>query len=180
MRKNEMPKKFDQITSNLIKKNPYWEYVLDRYILPNGEEADYHYVRTEGSTMVIPRYGEEFILVRQYRYLNKRFSIEFPGGGIKPGNSAERNAREELLEESGFRADKLQKIGEFNPFNGVTSEICEVFLAEDLNFVGQETEASEEIEVIRLTSDSINEKIKEGEIWDGMTIASWCQYRSME
>lgn len=175
-----MPKKFDQISSDLIRKNPYWEYVLDRYVLPNGEEADYHFVRTEGSTMVIPRYGEEFIMVRQYRYLNKRFSIEFPGGGIKPGNSSELNAREELLEESGFRAEHIKKIGEFNPFNGVTSEICEVFLAEDLSFVGQETEASEEIEVIRLTSDSINEKIKEGEIWDGMTIASWCQYQSME
>jgi ADP-ribose diphosphatase len=174
-------KKFDQISSELVKKNPFWEYVLDKYVLPDGSLADYHFVRTEGSTMVIPKLkDDEFILVEQYRYLNKRFSLEFPGGGIKLGNSAIDNAKEELLEESGYVAGDIREIGEFNPFNGVTSEISKIFLAQSLEFQGQNTEPSEEIEVVNLKTNEIIRKIKKGEIWDGMTIAAWCQYQCME
>ena len=77
-----MPK-FDTISSKSVFKNPYWEYKVDEYILPNGDIAEYHFVNSSGSTFIIPRLNETtFVLIRQYRYLNNKFSIEFPGGGI--------------------------------------------------------------------------------------------------
>ncbi|MFA7627467.1 MAG: ADP-ribose pyrophosphatase, partial [Candidatus Kapaibacterium sp.] len=79
-----MVEKFKTLSSDTLYKNPYWEYKYDKYNMPSGRAGEYFYVETPGSVMVIPLLDNgRIILVKQYRYLNKRFSFEFPGGGIK-------------------------------------------------------------------------------------------------
>ena len=174
-----MVQKLKNISSKEILKNKWWRYKVDEYIWPDGTKGDYHYISTSGSTMVIPELSDNvFVMTKQYRYLNRKVSLEFPGGGIKQGLTAEKNAMEELEEEAGYIAGKLTKIGEFNPFNGVTDEICNVFLAEQLKFVGGKPEPSEEFEIVELSFDEIEKKIKTGELWDGMSLASWVIYLS--
>lgn len=166
--------KFDTISSKSILKNPYWEYKVNQYVMPNDEIGEYHFVNSNGSTFIIPRLNETtFVLIRQYRYLNNRFSIEFPGGGIERNFDKIGNARKELKEETGYIANSLIEIGEFNPYHGVTNEICSLFLADGLEVSNTDFDTSEEIENIELTYDEINDKIKNGEIWDGMSLAAW-------
>ena len=53
-----------QIDSELKFSNKYWDYRLDRYVLPGGGEGEYHYVDSRGSTIVIPLIEKsKFILV---------------------------------------------------------------------------------------------------------------------
>src|SRR5438094_977656 len=128
-----MLKALRQIGAELLARNPWWEYRKDRYERPDGSGGEYHYIHTPGSVMVIPVTEEgKLILVRQYRYLNRRESLEFIGGGIKQGKSAEESARDELIEEAGIAAGKLIPIGQFNPMNGVTDELCNIFVAGSL------------------------------------------------
>ncbi|MES2765311.1 MAG: NUDIX hydrolase [Bacteroidota bacterium] len=166
-----------QISSEVKFSNPFWNYRFDKYSLPNGNEGEYHYVETRGSVMVVPKLKDgSFILLRQYRYLNQRLSIEFPGGGILRGKSAEESAEIELQEESGFKAGKITQIGQFNPCNGITSEMCSVFFADELEKekIGHDT--SEEFEPVIMTTDEINRAIQSGDLWDGMTMAAWSLY----
>jgi ADP-ribose pyrophosphatase len=173
-----MIKKLRTISSEIKISNPYWQYGFDTYELPNGKTGEYHYVSTTGSTMIIPRKSNgDFIMGRQYRYLNDRVSYEFPGGGIKKGLEPLENAREELLEEAGVKSADLKEIGRFNPYNGVTNEICYVFLAEALEESGAEPEESEQIEIVSLSEADIEGLIRSGEFWDGMSLASWLIYR---
>lgn len=166
--------KFDTKSRELIDKNPYWEYYKDKYILPSGNEGDYFFVHTKGSVMIVPLLENgEFLMTEQFRYLNKRSSIEFPGGGVKNEGEDLASAIEELEEETGAKAKKITYIGEFNPFNGVTDEICKVYLAEGLSFVEAMPEESEEINIVKLSCDEIVNKIKTGEIYDGMTITAF-------
>jgi ADP-ribose pyrophosphatase len=169
-----MKKKFETLESETIIDNPYWEYRRDKYILPGGDTGDYHYVHSNGSTFIIPFLDDEtLILTKQYRYLNNRTSIEFPGGGIAKELSPVVNALKELEEETGYSARQLDFLGKFNPFNGVTDEMCYVFTAKQLFGVDALPEESEEIEIIKLNMKSIRELIKKGEIWDGMTLAAF-------
>jgi 8-oxo-dGDP phosphatase len=171
-------KKYKTISSDIKFSNPYWQYALDNYILPNGQESQYHYVKSGGSCIIIPKQkNNTFVMVRQYRYLNKKFSLEFPGGGIKNNTSPLENAKNELIEEAGLYAGKMKKIGEFNPFNGVTNEICSVYLAEELKGTTPLPEDSEEFEILNLTIEEINKNINDNQIWDGMTLASWALYQ---
>jgi len=169
------------ISTREVLRNKWWRYFVDEYKFPDGSDGEYHFVRTSGSTMTIAKLSEtSFVLTRQYRYLNRRISLEFPGGGIKEGLEPETNAREELTEEAGYEATEMIKLGIFNPFNGVTDEICHVFLALGLTQVEARPEPSEEFEIVTLSKQQINEYIQKGELWDGMTLASWALYLSKE
>jgi 8-oxo-dGTP pyrophosphatase MutT (NUDIX family) len=176
-----MVKILEQISSEIRFRNPFWDYRYDKYHLPNGETGEYHYVDSRGSVMIVPKLDDDsFILLKQFRYLNQRESIEFPGGGIKSGKSAEDAAFAELQEESGFKAGKLLQLGAHNPCNGVTNEICTVFLADELEKKETGHDASEEFEMITMTRAEVNQAIRSGEIWDGMTIVAWALYCNQE
>lgn len=172
-----MLKRLKQISSSVQFENDFWIYRTDLYQKPNGGTGDYHYVDSRGSTMIVPRLEQnKFVMVRQYRYLNQRESIEFPGGGIKEGLTPIENARQELVEETGYEAEKIHQIGFNNPFNGVTNEICSVFLAQSLIKSVPDPDSSEEFEILIFDIDEILSNIKKGIIWDGMTLAAWSTY----
>jgi ADP-ribose pyrophosphatase len=169
-----MLKALRQLGTSLLAKNPWWEYHKDSYEKPDGSAGEYHYVHTPGSVMVIPITPEgKIVAIRQYRYLNQREGLEFIGGGMKAGLGAGDSAREELLEEAGIVAGDLHKIGEFNPMNGVTDEICNIFVAQSLKRTTAKPDDSEEFEVVELSHAAICELIVSGSIWDGMTLAAW-------
>jgi len=169
-------RKYQKVSEKIVESNPYWDYRVDEYILPNLKQGKYYYVHTPGSAMVIPILDGKFVMTNQYRYLNRKMSLEFPGGGLKPDYSPRENALLELKQETGYVAGELIEIGQFNPCNGLTDEICYVFLAKNLELSKQDLDESEEISPILLSKSEIESKIKKGEIWDGMTLASWSLY----
>jgi ADP-ribose pyrophosphatase len=142
--------------------------------LPSGKEGEYHYVDSYGSSCVVPVLPEgSILLVNQYRYLAGRESLEFPCGAVKEGSTHDQTAWQELAEETGYSATSLVLAGSFNPYNGVTNEICQVYIARDLRFVGGSPDDTEEFETIALTPDEIDRRMRTGAIWDGMSIAAW-------
>lgn len=169
-----MRKIWQTLTSRTVFSNPWWSYRLDSYRLPNGDEGEYHYVHTHGSSMVIPVDKDgKILMVKQYRYLNQRHSIEFPCGGLEEGLSYLQNAQKELIEETGFAAGNWQKAGEFNPYNGVSCEICQVLVAHDLAPASAKADPTEEIQLLRFFPEQIDDLICKQQIWDGMSIAAW-------
>ena len=172
-----MPDKFKKITSESLHKNPYWEYKKDTYKIGNSNTHDYFYVNNSGSSFIIAKEEDKFILVEQFRYLNKKLSIEFPGGSLEKGLTQKENAKKELREETGYETEKLEYLGEFNPYNGVSNEICEVFLATKLSKYKASPEITERIKIHFLSEEQIDSMIRSGKIWDGMTLASWMLYK---
>lgn len=170
-------KRWQKISSRVLFKNKYWTYCLDTFDTGNGKINEYHYVHTEGSTMIIPKMNDKFILVEQYRYLNDMFSIEFPCGSIEEGLDEISNARKELEEETGFTSEKLVKIGFFSPYNGVADELCYVFYTDELKKIESTPDETEEFEIHYLTENEIDNLIRLNKIWDGMTISAWTIYK---
>ena len=166
--------KWKKLTEFIVSKNPWWTYRRDEFLLPNGKQGDYHYVHTLGSSLIVPVQPDGgIVLVNQYRYLRDKESIEFPCGGVKDGHSYDGTAVQELQEEAGYIARSWMVAGEFNPYNGVTDEICRVYVARDLQPVPPKPDNTEEFEVIALLPDEIDARIISGVIWDGMSIAAW-------
>ncbi|MBN1448695.1 MAG: NUDIX hydrolase [Bacteroidetes bacterium] len=173
-------RRWQKLSEQVIHRNPWWTYMRDHVRHPGGTEGEYHFVRTPGSVMIIPRREDgRFVLVRQYRYLNDRESVEFPAGGLKHGQSPAGAAAAELAEEAALAAAHWQQIGVFNPFNGVTEELCHCFLAEDLQHCTAEPDDTEEFEIISCTAHEIDGMIKDGRLWDGMSLAAWSLYRAV-
>jgi ADP-ribose pyrophosphatase len=167
-------KPWKRVSESVVFKNPWWTYKKDAFELPSGKPGEYHYVHTNGSSMVVPILEDGMVLlVNQYRYLLHRESLEFPCGSVKDGSTHDETAQHELVEETGYSAKILSTAGEFNPYNGVTSEMCRVYVASHLHYVGGTPDETEEFEIVRMAPAEIDARISSGLIWDGMTIAAW-------
>ncbi|HLA69064.1 MAG TPA: NUDIX hydrolase [Bacteroidota bacterium] len=166
--------RWKKLTEKTLHKNSWWTYKVDSFEIGNEHRGEYHYVHTLGASLVIPVLPDgRIVLVRQYRYLCDRESLEFPCGGVKEGSSYEQTAREELAEEAGLDAQIMDQVGEFNPYNGVTNEICKIFIARQLRNVESSPDRTEEFEQTPLTADDLQRRVDSGEVWDGMTLAAW-------
>ena len=100
--------RWKKLSEDILFKNPWWTYKRDAFELASGERGEYHYVFTGGASLVLP-FGDDgrLVMVRQYRYLCDRESLEFPCGGVKSGSSHEQTAAHELAEETGLAAERL-------------------------------------------------------------------------
>ncbi len=173
-----MLKRWKQLTTSIKFKNPWWTYKIDTFQIPDGVSGEYHYVYTRGSSMVVPVTEQgEILLVNQFRYLCDKESLEFPCGSINEGSTHLATGHHELAEETGYKAGNLVEVGHFNPYNGVTSEICHVYLGTNLSPAPSTPDETEEFELHACTVDELEEKILSNHIWDGMTLAAWMQAR---
>jgi ADP-ribose pyrophosphatase len=160
-------------------KNPWWTYKHDLFAMASGKQGEYHYVHTNGSSCVVPVMPDgKIMMVKQYRYLARRDSIEFPCGAVKDGSTYDQTAEHELAEETGYAAGEMTKAGMFNPYNGVTDEMCQVYVARELRHVGAKPDETEEFEFVPLKPEGIEAAILDGTIWDGMSIAAWMLVRT--
>ena len=161
-------------SESTVLKNPWWTYRKDEVTLPSGLPGEYHYVHTLGASLIVPvRKDGRIVVVNQYRYLLNRESVEFPCGGVKEGSDHEQTAIQELEEEAGLMAGDWRIAGEFNPYNGVTNEICRVFIARNLMDIPARPDNTEEFEILTLTPEEFEAKIISGVVWDGMSMAGW-------
>ncbi|MBI3005583.1 MAG: NUDIX hydrolase [Ignavibacteriales bacterium] len=166
--------KWKKLAGTEVLKNPWWSYGKDEVELPGGKKGEYHYVHTNGASLIVPVLNDgRVVMVNQYRYLGQRESLEFPCGGVKDGWSYDKTAVRELEEEAGYIARDWRLVGEFNPFNGVTDEMCRVYIARNFSPGQSQPDETEEFEKFILTPDEVDARIISGVVWDGMTIAGW-------
>lgn len=91
---------------------PYMRLRKDAVELPNGTLVEDYYVReSDGFVMVVPvTSAREIVLVNQYRYGNDSIGLEFPAGMLAPGEDPLDCAKRELAEETGYTAQRWEKL----------------------------------------------------------------------
>src|SRR5436190_972676 len=79
-------------------------------------EATREYIVHPGAAMIIPVLPDGRLLMeRQYRYPLQRVMLEFPAGKLDPGEQMLKTAQRELLEETGYRAERWEWLAEIHP-----------------------------------------------------------------
>jgi ADP-ribose pyrophosphatase len=85
----------------------------------DGSSDPYYTVKVPDYTSVIALTADRrVVLVRQYRQAVEHYTIELPSGVIDPGESPEETARRELLEETGYQAGVVERLGSMEPDTG--------------------------------------------------------------
>ena len=169
-----MNKHLKKISEEILHENPWWKYKHDQYEKPNGDQGDYFYGETPGFVMVVPVLADgRLVLISQYRYLEGKEAVGFPGGGIKTGQSPIEAAKAELMEETGCLASDFIKIGVFQPSPGLARDLSHVFLAEVETLGEQKLDDSEQIDILLRRPDEVDQMVIKNEIWDGQTLAAW-------
>ena len=124
-----------------------------------------------GAVVVVPVLDRSRILfVRQYRRAVRRELLELPAGTLERGEPRSACARRELIEETGWRAGRLRRLGRFYAAPGFLSEEMTVFLATRLTRTAANPEPDEIIHPVTLTLAQAFAKVRSGGIRDAKTI----------
>ncbi len=164
---------FKTIASEIVYETPWFQVQKHEVeVSGDGHRFTYSYLSTAPSVMVVAVTARnQIVLVKQYRYPSREFSFELPGGGTA-GQDPLEAARNELREETGFRAGRVRKLGDFVVYCGLSDESCSVVLAEDLEPGEQALEKTEHITVHSVSYPELERMIEQGEFRDGMGLAA--------
>jgi ADP-ribose pyrophosphatase len=146
-----------------------------------GQVLDRSFIRHPGIVVMVPFWSEDsIILVRQYRYAVSDELWELPAGTlagrednhrIVPAESPEVCAARELIEETGFAANRLEKITECYAIPGSGDELMHFYFAFDLHKLEQSLDVGEIISEVRAFHlNELEILIERGEIQDAKTL----------
>lgn len=114
------------------------------------------------------------VCVRQYRHGTEVISLEIPGGIVDDGESALGSARRELLEETGYAADEMVKLGVVAPNPAIQNNRCHTFLAKNARKVrDQKLDATEDIHVVLVDPADVPGLIADGTISHALVVAAF-------
>ncbi|MBI4318160.1 MAG: NUDIX hydrolase [Chloroflexi bacterium] len=144
---------------------------VDTVRLENGAITRREIVEHRGAVAMVPVDDRDnVILVRQFRKAVERGLVEIPAGTLEPGEDPLICAQRELQEETGFTADRLERITGFFPCPGYSTEFIHVFLATGLRPAELAGDEDEDIEVIEVPFEDALAMVDKGEICDAKTI----------
>lgn len=126
-----------------------------------------------GAVVILPLLNEEeILLIKNNRFVVGETLWELPAGTLEQGEALEEAAKRELIEETGYSAERVEPLLSFYASPGMSDEIMHIFAASQLHHVGQSLDPTEEIEVFPLKWKDVLTMIHKGEIHDSKTIAA--------
>jgi len=98
--------------------------------------------------------------------------LELPAGTLEKGEDPAECAAREIREETGFAADKIEKIGDFFLAPGYSTEFMHVYLAQELRLDPLEADADEFLSVEKLPFAGAIQMAERGEMPDAKSLAA--------
>ncbi|WP_394252046.1 NUDIX hydrolase [Vibrio profundi] len=147
--------------------------VEENVSLPNGKTINHTTIHHPGAAVILPITNDnQVILINQFRPSLNKWLLELPAGTMEPNEVPDQCAARELEEETGYSADEFISLGQVTPLAGFCDEIQYLYVAKGLTHTSRyECDDDEVIEVIELSIQELEEKIKNDQITDAKTIA---------
>ncbi len=171
--------KIDTLGSQKIYSGSTLQFFVDK-IKINNIHAVREYVHYPEACGVIPVTDDnKIIMVRQYRYTNRYYSLEIPAGKKDQGESLRGCAKRELVEETGYIAKKITKLITYYPAISYSKEKLHIYLAEQLIQSKTRPDSDEFIKIEKLSLNKVLDLIRDNKIMDSKTILSLLLYKTL-
>lgn len=158
---------------------PGFDVQRDEVRLPDGTQAEFHFVAEPDSVVVLPFTAEgDVVVIEEWRQAVGRVNRGLPAGGLEPGDDdLAAAARRELAEETGYEAGGVERLTSAEPANGLLDATLHYFLARDCEPTAeQDLDHNESIRVDTTTFEDLLAAVRSGEIRDGRTHVGVLQY----
>lgn len=151
-----------------------WRLRLDTLQLPNGRTLEKGAIEHPGAVVLVPvrpsAQGPEVLMLRQYRHVLDQVIWELPAGTREWDEAWLVCAQRELREETGHRAEKFTELGQVWPAPGLSDELMQLYLAEDLTPAPLPGDEDEMIEVMPMLLDELVAMAWNGRLQDAKSI----------
>ncbi len=140
-----------------------------------GDTHTFFRVRAPDWINVIPVTPErDVVMVRQFRHGSQTVTLEIPGGTVDEGESPAEAAARELLEETGYVASRLERIGAVNPNPALFDNHCHTYIAHDVRQVAPiRNEGAEETHVEYVPLAEVGARMRAGDITHALVLAAF-------
>lgn len=140
-------------------------------------ESDHTFFRIDAGDWVnvIPMTEDgKIIMVRQFRHGAAATTLEIPGGMVDAGEDPGEAAGRELLEETGYEAASLERLGAVNPNPALFPNRLHSFVARGCRKVAAiQNDTSEETVVELVARDDVPALMKRGAIDHALVIVAF-------
>jgi ADP-ribose pyrophosphatase len=169
------------LSSKVTYRAPVFYVTSEQVVEPSGKKVRRDVIRHPGSVVIMAvddtKSEPRVLLARQYRYAADQYLWEFPAGRIDGGETPLAGAKRELLEETGYAAQKWQQALFFYVSPGFLDETMALYLARDLRSGEATPEEDEQISKRFFSLSQAVRMVMSGKISDAKTIAGilWLQ-----
>jgi ADP-ribose pyrophosphatase len=153
------------VSSRAVYRGPVFWVSTDHVQEPRG-------IRVRRDLVDHSNKSPRILLERQYRHAAGDYLWELPAGRIDPGERELHAAQRELLEETGYTADRWRRILRFYASPGFVAETMAVYLATGLHAGPAHPEADEVIYKRFVSLPAAVKMVLSGTIRDAKTISS--------
>lgn len=151
------------VQSDYLHKEPWLTIRKDVCKLPNGNIVPSFYVNEypDWVNAVALTTDGKVVMVKQYRHGIEQVNIEIPGGVLEEGETPQQGVEREVLEETGYRFDKVEFLGKVSANPSTTNNWTHLFLATGgVKVAEQNLDDSEDVEVVLMTIDELKSLIR--------------------
>jgi ADP-ribose pyrophosphatase len=140
-------------------------------VTSDGKEHVRQTIEHPGAVAILPLIDRQRIcLLRNYRVAVGQELVELPAGTLEPGEDPAETAARELVEETGYRARRIELLTRFYTSPGILNERMDLFLATGLEPGPQALEPGEQIETWIVSWDDALAMAGDGRIRDAKTL----------
>ncbi len=146
-------------------------------------EHEFYVLECTDWVNVIPlRENGDVVLIRQWRHGTREVTLEIPGGMVDPEDADPGEAaRRELLEETGYHAGKVERLGAISPNPAILNNLCHSYLATDLSDRGTPSmDGTEDIDVVEVPLTDVPRLISDGEIVHALVVVAFTYYFGLQ
>jgi ADP-ribose pyrophosphatase len=172
----ERDMKWKTISSRKLFSETWMSVRADTCQRPDGSMVEPYYVYDfpEWVTAVALTKDGKVILERQYRHALGITGLEIPGGCVdKTDASFEAAIARELLEETGYRFEKFEYLGDTSANPSTNSNLMHMFLATGGELVQeQQLDAGEDIDILLVSLDEFVQLVKDKQFMQAMHLTA--------
>ncbi len=144
----------------------------DEVEVADGHKSFREVVEHSGGVVIVAIKEDSILFVKQFRYPIKEEVLELPAGKLEKGEDPNFACERELEEETGYRAKYWKSLGFIYTSIGFCNEKLYLYLAQDLEFVGEHLDEGEILENYEYKISEVEEMIADGRISDAKTICA--------
>src|SRR5438445_1948296 len=165
------------LSSETIYKGPVFGVRRDEVLEPGGVRAIREVITHPGSVVVLPVLPDgRILLIRQYRHATRQYLWELVAGRIDSGENVRQAAARELMEETGYHAQRYRVFLDMFPTPGFLEERMYVLLAEKLTAGEAQAEEDERINAKAFEPAALERMIEKNVLRDAKSIARLLYY----
>lgn len=161
--------------SEILFTGKVFDLHVDEITYDSGNKGIREVAVHPGGAVVVPITNDnKIIFVKQFRYPFLKYMLEMPAGKLNKGEDPYLCAVRELEEETGFKAEKVERLGAIATTPGFCTEILHLYIATGLTPGNHNREEGElTMEVYEYSIEEVERLISEGELYDAKSICAF-------